>query len=93
MRFVDYVDYGDAPTNFATGIAAITVIAPDVIEVALYRSVQLPSGEAENRIVSRTIWSREQWVAAGLVAAQARTAMQNGVPMARAVLPPTSTSH
>ncbi len=84
MRFVDYVDYGDAPTNFANGIASITEIAPGIIEVTLHRSVQMASGEIENRIVDRTIWSREQWVAAaGLGAVEA-----NGGSVARAVLPP-----
>ncbi len=93
MKFVETVDYGDAPTYFANGIASVTTIAPGVIEVALYRAVENHDGGTENRIVSRMIWALEQWNEAGLVAAQAKAAMQSGAHPAGAGKPTLATSH
>ena len=90
MLFSECVDYGDAPTFFASGVAAVNVIASGIVEIVLFRRVQLPSGESENRIVSRTIWSRDEWAQARLVAAQAGAAIQSG---AQAAVAKVLTSH
>jgi hypothetical protein len=93
MRFVEAVDYGDAPTFFATGVAAINVVAAGVVEIVLFRRVCLQSGETENRVVSRTIWARDEWTDASLVTAQAIAAMQNGTLPEPAAKPGIATSH
>jgi hypothetical protein len=91
MRFVDdCVDYGDAPTFFASGVAAVHVVAAGVLEVVLFRKVTLPCGASENRIISRTIWAKDEWTQACLVAAQAEAMLQSG---GTVVALPISTSH
>jgi hypothetical protein len=75
MRFKDAVDYGDAPTVFISGMTTVSLVSPNVIEIAYYRVVELPDGSTENRIVMRVLWDKDQWMAAAMTEAEARAAI------------------
>lgn len=63
MRFVECVDYGDAPTTFITGVASISLVSLGVVEIAFYRAVEQSDGTVERRVVEHQIWDRAVWLA------------------------------
>jgi hypothetical protein len=78
MRFVECVDYGDAPTTAITGVASVSLISPSQVQIALYQTRELPDGTIEHRIVEYQIWDLALWVSNASRFRQAIEAAQNG---------------
>ncbi len=51
-----------APESFASGIATITELAPNVLRVSYYAMREDDSGRHENHIVGHQIWAASQWL-------------------------------
>lgn len=62
MRFVDCVDYGDAPTICVTGPASICLVDDD-IQITHFVKIAMPDGSIENRVACRLRISWRRWLA------------------------------
>lgn len=72
MRYAEFVDYCDAPTFLVTGIASVSLLSTNIIQVSMFRTFERPDGALENRIVYHTVWDRDLWLASPSVYAEAR---------------------
>lgn len=71
MRFVDCVDYGDAPTILISGPASISLI-DDNVQIIHFVRVKMVDGLIENRAACRLIVPWRLWLDAGESHAAAR---------------------
>jgi hypothetical protein len=78
MRFVECIDYGDAPAITITGVASVSLISPSQVQIALYQTRELPDGTIENRIIEYQIWDLTLWIDNASRFRQAIEAAQNG---------------
>ena len=62
LRFVDCVDYGDAPTICVSGPADISLV-DDEIQITYFMRVKLDDGSFENRAMCRLRLSWRKWLA------------------------------
>ncbi len=95
MRFVECVDYGDAMATVITGVASISLISPNQVQIALYQTRELPDGTVENRIVEYQVWDLGLWISNASRFREAIVAAQSGtLPiMANATEGPVSIRH
>lgn len=63
MRFVEFVDYGEAKETFISGVAQIEQIAPGTVRVSFYSARATTEGTIENRIVHHQVWDLREWLA------------------------------
>lgn len=74
MRFVECVDYGDAPTILISEPALISLIDDNVHEIHCVK-VQTPDGLIERRVACRLIVPWRLWLAAADRYREARVAI------------------
>jgi len=79
MRFVEAVDYCDVRAEFVSGVAMVSLVSPNVVEVTHYKAVELSDGTIENRVTQRTLWDKGEWMASMAVCAHAQAAMTERV--------------
>ncbi len=74
MRFVDCVDYGDAPTILVSEPALISFVDDNVHEIYCVK-VQMPDGSIERRVACRLVTPWRLWLGAVERYTHARTAI------------------
>lgn len=62
MRFVEYVDYDDAPETFVCGVGAISQIGLGTIRVTYITEREKPDGAMEYRAVQHHVWDLAKWL-------------------------------
>jgi hypothetical protein len=55
-----------------TGLASVSLISPGQVQVALYRTRELPDGTVEDKIIEYLVWDLTLWLENATAFRQAR---------------------
>lgn len=79
MRFVEAVDYGEAPEYFVGGVARIAQPSIGTVRITFYSRHEGADGAPEYRVVSHQVWDVADWLANVVNFRAGREAIQTAI--------------